>query len=151
MYEGGIRVPFVVAGPNVARNSISRVPVTGLDLLPTLAEMSGFSGELPAEIDGGSLVPLLVNRGQGAVKRRQPYLVFHQAVKRKPQSAIRLEDYKLIQTAAGWELFDLSKDVGESNNLAARFPEKTDQLQRMLARFLSDVDAETRQIDDVTP
>lgn len=54
LYEGGIRVPFIVAGPGVQPGSVSRVPVTGLDLLPTLADFAGYRGTLPPEVDGGA-------------------------------------------------------------------------------------------------
>ncbi len=147
MYEGGIRVPFVVAGPGVAAGSVCRVPVTGLDLFPTLAELAGYDSPLPDQLDGGSLTGLLQSGGQGHVERQQPFLVFHQAVKRNPQSALIQGDYKLVKT---WqpdrlELFDLAADVGESKNLAESRPEVAARLHRQLVGFLNQVGAETRQ------
>lgn len=49
LYEGGIRVPFVVAGPGVKANSVSKVPVTATDILPipTLADLAGYKDKLP--------------------------------------------------------------------------------------------------------
>jgi hypothetical protein len=79
------------------------------------------------------------------VQRCKPFLVFHQAADRTPLSAIRLGDYKLVKT---WrqnrlELFDLSSDISETNDLSARMPDKTTELHTLLTDFLSEVDADT--------
>lgn len=147
MYEGGIRVPFIVAGPNVAQNSYSHVPVTGLDILPTLADLAGYNEGLPDALDGGSISYVVHNKGKGKVERQRPYLIFHHAVDRKAQSAIREGNYKLVKTWKGnqLELFDLSKDLSEENNLAKKMPEKVKDLENKLVTFLNEVDAETRQ------
>ncbi|MCA9195693.1 MAG: sulfatase-like hydrolase/transferase, partial [Planctomycetales bacterium] len=46
MYEGGLRVPFIVLGPGIKAGSVSTVPVTGTDILPTLADLAGYAGQL---------------------------------------------------------------------------------------------------------
>ena len=148
MYEGGIRAPFVVAGPGVKKNSISRVPVTGMDILPTLADFAGYPKKLPAALDGGSFKNVVLNGGMGEIKRNLPYLIFHQAANRKAQSAIRAGNFKLVKT---WkenrlELFDLSEDLSEANDLSEEMPKKTEELHDQLLTFLTKVDAETRQI-----
>jgi arylsulfatase A-like enzyme len=147
MYEGGIRVPFIVAGPGVKPGSVSAVPVTGLDFLPTMAELAGYQPELPATIDGGSITAVLRNAGVGEVKRSRPYLIFHQAVDRNPQSALRWGDWKLVKTwkTEKLELFDLSKDLSEANDLSAKMPEKTKELDRTLTVFLTEAKAATVQ------
>lgn len=146
-YEGGIRVPFVVLGPGVKPGSVSTVPVCGVDILPTFAELAGYSQPLPDDIDGGSLRSVLLGRGVGAVERPRPFLVFHQGVDRNPISSIRVGDYKLVKT---WsrnrlELFDLSKDLSEAEDLSGRQQEKTRQLDALLTEFLEEVGAETRR------
>jgi arylsulfatase A-like enzyme len=147
MYEGGIRVPFIVAGPGVKPGSVSAVPVTGLDFLPTMAKLAGYQPELPATIDGGSITAVLRNAGVGDVKRSRPYLIFHQAVDRNAQSALRWGDWKLVKTwkTEKLELFDLSKDLSETNDLSAKMPEKTKELDRTLTAFLTEVKATTVQ------
>jgi len=146
VYEGGIRVPFVVKGPGVAANTVSEVPVTGLDLFPTMAELAGFKSDLPAALDGGSLSEVIHHGGKGSVTRANPFLLFHQAVARAPETALLLGDYKLVKT---WskdqlELFDLSTDVGEADDLSASLPDKTKELHRLMLGFLDEVGAETR-------
>ena len=147
MYEGGIRVPFIVCGPEVKAGSVSRVPITGLDIMPTIAELAGYTAALPEALDGGSLTKVLHNAGMGEVQRNQPFLLFHQAVSRKGKSAIIEGDYKLVKT---WlygqvELFNLAEDIGEKNNLARTMPDKRDELHGKLVGFLNDVGAETAQ------
>jgi len=147
MYEGGIRVPYVLAGPGIRENSFSHVPVTGLDILPTLAELSGYNGPLPENIDVGSIMNVALNNGQGKVQRKNDFLIFHHAVNREPQTAIRKGNYKLVKT---WqknqlELFDLSQDVSENNNLADTYPEIARELENSLNEFLHSVGAETKK------
>lgn len=146
-YEGGIRVPFIVLGPGVKPGSVSTVPVTGLDILPTLADLAGYTKPLPQNIDGGSMRAALHNAGQGGIQRGNPFLVFHQAVDRTAISAIRRGNFKLVKT---WrkeqlELFDLSKDLSESRDLSRQHPEQTRKLHHMLTGFLQEVGAETRR------
>ena len=158
-YEGGIRVPFLVVGPDVKANSVSRIPVTGLDLLPTFADLAGYKGNLPENIDGGSLVDLLRSGGVGEVRRRRDALIFHQGAKRVPISAIRKGNYKLIKH---WlaedkkikgvkyrgdkliELYDLSRDLSESKDLSLEMPERTKALHAELMDYLEEVGAETK-------
>ena len=147
MYEGGIRVPFIVLGPGVKAGSVSAVPVTGLDFLPTMAELAGYQPALPATIDGGSMTSVLRNAGVGEVKRQRPYLIFHQAYDRNAQSALRWGNLKLVKTwkTGKLELFDLSKDLSEANDLSAKMPEKTKELDQALTAFLTQVKATTVQ------
>jgi len=158
-YEGGIRVPFLVLGPDVKPNSVCRVPVTGLDLLPTFAELAGRTAGFPGNIDGGSFVSLLHNAGKGKVRRSREALFFHQAAKRVPISAIRKGNYKLVKhwlakksgDGSGGkyrgnktlELYDLSRDIEESNDLSEKMPELTNTLHKELMAFLNQANAET--------
>ena len=147
MYEGGLRVPFVVAGPGIREGSLSRVPVTGLDILPTLAELASYQSDLPVALDGGSFVPLLRQEGIGKVNRVRPYFIFHQAVTRKSQSAIRLGALKLVKHWASnrIELYDLEGDLGETRDIGNRYPKKRDELDRLLTDFLDSNDTEIRK------
>ena len=146
MYEGGIRVPFIVSGPGIKAGSISHVPVSGVDLLPTLTDFAGQQLQHD-NLDGGSLSSLLHGQSE-TVKRNNDFLVFHQAVIRKAQSAILMGDYKLVKT---WkdnklELFDLSKDLGETQDLSNKLPEKTEELHKRMVTYLDKVNAATENM-----
>lgn len=147
VYEGGIRVPFIVRGPKIKPGTVSHVPVSGLDLFPTMADLAGYPETLPKTLDGGSLTDLFAQTGQGTVKRNQPFLIFHQAVARSAESAIIQGEYKLVKTWKNQqlELFHLPNDLGEQRNLVKQQPEKARQLHAHLERYLTSVGAETRK------
>jgi arylsulfatase A len=158
-YEGGIRVPFMVLGPDIEPNSVCRVPVTGLDLLPTFADLAGHNLRLPDNIDGGSMVSVLRGGGTGRVRRNREAIVFHQAAKRIPISALRKGRYKLVKH---WladdpgdeggkykgekllELYDLSKDIEEKNDLSEEMRDLTNALHKELLSFLEEANGETK-------
>jgi len=92
---------------------------------------------------------VLINGNAGKVERPNPFLVFHQAVDRSASSAIRLGDYKLVKTwkSDRLELFDLSKDISEENDLSQRIPSKSQELHEMPTDYLEEVGAETRRTE----
>lgn len=155
-YEGGLRVPFMAAGPRIKSNRVSTTPVTGLDLLPTFADLAGFTGEYPAEIDGGSMKFLLLDEKVTEVNRSKEALYFHQSSHRPSRSAVRLENYKLIKY---WtkenkykgtpkvQLFDLSNDLSEQKDLSKENPEKTQELESLLADFIKETKTVTERRD----
>jgi arylsulfatase A-like enzyme len=149
MWEGGIRVPFIVRGPGVAANSWCDIPVVGYDLYPTFCEWAGVSsGKLPKAIEGGSIASLLANNGKGEVKRAREELVFHfphyQSDDDGPHSAIRQGDLKLIHFYESDRdvLFDLSKDISEQHDLATEQSRDATMLKKRLMTYLQDVDAQ---------
>jgi arylsulfatase A-like enzyme len=153
MYEGGLRVPFIVIGPGVKAGSVSKIPVTGLDILPTIADLAGYKKALPDSLDGGPMTNVLFNQGAGQVRRKRPFLLFHHAVQRKPQTALILGKFKLVKT---WqdnrlELFDLSGSPSEVDDLSRQFTDKTRELHSYMLAFLEEVEevnAETRRISN---
>ena len=147
MWEGGIRVPFIVRGPSVKANSWCQTRVVGYDLFPTFCEWAGIAlNTLPKGIEGGSLAGLLANDGQGDIKRPRAELVFHFPHYQgdTPHSAIILGDLKLLHFYEDNhdELYDLASDIGERNDLAQRRPAETSQLRDRLDRYLKAVAAQ---------
>lgn len=157
-YEGGLRVPFMAAGPGIKASIVSNTPVTGLDLLPTFAELAGGNVEMTEAIDGGSMVPLLLDESVEKVARNSEYLIYHQSSHRKPRSAIRKGDFKLIKywsketkykNTPKVELFNIAQDLGETTNLSDQYPGIVKELETELKKFLAMTNAETgiRKID----
>jgi arylsulfatase A len=106
--------------PGIKKASKVDVPVTTTDILPTLLDLTGLNH---SESDGASLKPLLYKKHFNNEKSRS--LVFHYPhyySGTTPVSALRKGDLKLLQyyTPKGlrFELYDLSKDPSESNDLA---------------------------------
>ncbi|MCC6143242.1 MAG: sulfatase [Candidatus Hydrogenedentes bacterium] len=144
LFEGGIRVPFIVRGPGVKAGSLCHTPVVGWDLLPTIADLGGYRDRLPDDIDGGSFGSVILNGGDGAVRRSSDSLVFHRYADTYPHSAIRRGDYKLIKF---WKperllLFNVREDIGETRDLAGAMPDKVQELHDGLMTYLKSVDAE---------
>ncbi len=127
--EGGIATPMVVHWPNGIRdqNALRRDPCHFVDILPTLVDLAG--GALVKSVAPGapplagrSLVPALFKDGAAP----HDFLYFNHNNNR----AIRVGDWKLIATgeAGPWELYDLSNDRCELQNLAAAHPDRVQQL-----------------------
>lgn len=147
VWEGGIRVPFIVRGPGVKPNSWCHTRVVGYDLFPTFCEWAGVApGTLPKGIEGGSIASLLKNDGRGEVKRPREELVFHFPHYQgdTPHSAIILGELKLLHFYEDNhdELYDLSKDISERNDLAAQRLAEMKKLRERLDKYLADVDAQ---------
>jgi len=142
LYEGGIRVPFMVIGPGVKPGTQSNIPVTGWDILPTISDLAGNKNSLPENIDGTSFKSILENTSTEKLNRKNDELIFHYYG--QPHSAIRVGDYKLIKfwKTKKLELYNLNDDIGEINDLAKSKPEKTKDLENRLMAYLESVRAE---------
>jgi len=142
--EGGIRVPFAVAGPGIAANSQCDTPVIAYDIMPTIAQLAGYQRALPDTLDGRSFVGLL--RGEAPTGDRDLY--FHNPFRPsvgldRPQSAIREGDWKVLEFLDNGqrELFNLKDDIGEAHDLSKQDPERTKALGDKLDNYLSSVHA----------
>ena len=139
LYEGGIRVPLIVRWPGtVAPGGTSPVPVHAVDFYPTYAELAGAVPPAGHRLDGESLLPLW--RGGGALRRSALYWhmpTYTVMYGRTPCAVIRQGDWKLIH----WmekdeiELFNLSKDISEQNNVAAQHPEIVNRLKAFFLKL----------------
>ncbi|MFW5760777.1 MAG: sulfatase [Cyclobacteriaceae bacterium] len=132
LYEGGIRVPFLVKMPgNRLSGLTSEVPVTGADILPMILHTVDEGYEITESIDGINILATLENTGERPLFWHYPHYSNQGG---NPGSAIRLGNYKLIDDfeTGQLELYDLSVDIGETNNLASAKPEIKDQLYQML-------------------
>jgi arylsulfatase A len=148
VWEGGLRVPFIVRGPGVAAGACSHLMVTQTDLFPTLAELAGIRSALPATIEGGSFAGMLRGGGRGLLGRPREEFVVHfphyDKDARGPATAIYLGDLKLIRFDETGEvhLFDLARDVAERRDLAGERPEVAADLVRRLDAYLREVGAQ---------
>jgi arylsulfatase A-like enzyme len=135
---------MVVRGPGIKPGSFCDVPVVCWDFFPTISDLLNNKEPLPEGLDGGSLLPLFENDGKGEVKRPYDFMVFHFPEWTHSYSAIRKGDYKFFMCWDDVELhlFDLSRDIEESNNLAYEMPELAEELHNDLVEYLKTVDAE---------
>ena len=131
LYEGGIRVPFIVKWPGtIEPGRVSEHPSAFWDLVPTLADVTGFEYE---GSDGISFLPELLNQEQP----KHPYLYweFHEM---GGKQAILRDQWKAVRLQAGrdpngpLELFDLESDPNEEHNVAQSNPELVRDFSSMM-------------------
>lgn len=143
LYEGGIRVPFLVMGPRLPKSQVVSYPVISNDLFPTMLSMAGAPLLPEAHKDGHSLMPLL--RGhQAGLARTELFFHYPHYQTLPPHSAVRSGNWKLIKNHEDGKpmLFDLSKDPGEQEDLASALPQKTESLLQNLNEHLANVGAQ---------
>ncbi len=145
LYEGGIRVPLIMKWPGVTQAS-QRIdtPVITMDITATLLDAASVQ-QVPTQtpLDGYSLRQLLTGQflERDAIYFHYPHFAFHKA--NRPASAIRAGPFKLIYyyDDSSTELFDLSMDPGEKNNLSLMQPETAESLNSRLQAWLSSTNA----------
>lgn len=140
LYDGGVRVPLLVAWPGVVKPGTVVDQVAGsIDLFPTLCEAAGLKD---AKADGVSLRSSFTGKGLGdrALYWHYPHYSNQGG---KPCGAVRSGDYKLIEFYEDGrrELFDVRKDLFESRNLIADKPAVAKELAAKLAAWRTAVGA----------
>ncbi len=127
LWEGGIRVPFIVQWKGALPPGESNVPVTALDIFATSIAAAGL--QPPRNLDGADLRRLL-RQDAGEAADRALYWRFGE------QSAVRVNNLKLLKIPEHEPmLFDLSTDPAEKTDLAAQQPEKVAQLRKTYEKW----------------
>ena len=134
LYEGGIRVPLVVAGPGVAKpGTTCDAAVASIDAYPTLLQLAGAEPPRGQILDGASLVPLLAGR---VAAPRLMFWHFPCYIGRAtPASAVRDGNLKLVEffeDGGHVELYDLATDPAEERDLAKARPADAKRLTEAL-------------------
>ncbi|MDG1994920.1 MAG: sulfatase [Emcibacteraceae bacterium] len=152
IYEGGIRVPFIVRWPEIGKAGyVNPAAVSGVDIFPTIMEIAGITG---SQVDGESLVSKI--KGENEASDRPIYWHYPHYSNQggMPASAVRLGDYKLIQRLEDGQthLYHISDDPSEKNDIAKDMPKKASELRTLLYSWYNQVDAQfLRTKDDVKP
>jgi len=121
LYEGGIRVPFVARWPGkIKAGTVSDMVSVQYDMMSTLAAITG----LPVQhTDGISLMPTLM----GKLQQEQHSYLYFEYPENGGQVAVRMGNWKGVKKQliknpkVSWELYDLSKDPSEQNNIAEAY------------------------------
>lgn len=119
MYEGGLRVPFMVQWPGrIPAGTVYDRPVITTDIFPTALAAAGLDIPDNSNLDGTNILPYIT-----AGKTGDPHDVLYW--RQGPKGALRKGDMKLVRMAQknSWQLFDLSNDLAEEHNLAKEQPE----------------------------
>jgi len=142
LYNDQVRVPLIIAGPGLPSRQIEQ-PVSLIDLVPTLLELAGLA--VPSDLPGVSLLPY----GTRAMPPKHPP-VFVEMVKDATHSdrrAIIDWPWKLHYgiTFDEYQLFDLSQDPHEQDEVSEAHPEVFERLQSRLRRWMSE------EVEPATP
>lgn len=135
MYEGGTREPLIIKYPKVIKaGSICDVPITSTDFYPTILEMAGLDLMPDQHCDGVSFFGLF----NGKTKLDRDAIFWHYPHYGNqggtPGASVRCGDYKLIEFFEDerLELYNLSEDISEKNNIAEEKRNLTKELKEML-------------------
>ncbi|MGB8852367.1 MAG: sulfatase-like hydrolase/transferase [Pirellulales bacterium] len=139
-YEGGLRVPTVAVWPGqIPAGKVIDAPTGFEDWLPTLLDLAGLHGQIPADIDGVSLAPVLLGKGPPPRER----VLYRELTERQWQTALDAHGrWKAVRKAIGTtrpdqaaptELYDLAADPGETTNVAAGHPDVVARMEAILA------------------
>lgn len=141
LYEGGIRMPFIVWGPSVIRSSTidSTSVITANDLLPSLCAMAGIKNTVKG--DGEDRSHALMGRPSARKKeiyweygRNDIGFKYPKGQNRSPSLAVREGKWKLLMNKDSdrIELYDIAKDKNETNNVATAEPDQVKRLSKKL-------------------
>lgn len=122
LFEGGIRVPFIARWPGRIRAGATSDHIGAFwDMMPTFAELAGTDAP---RTDGISMVPALTGREDR--QRKHAYLYWGRA--------IRAGRWKAHRNKSGrWSLYDLDKDIGETNDVAPAHPDVVAKIKQFAA------------------
>jgi arylsulfatase A-like enzyme len=142
--EGGIRVPFVLAWKGqVPAGVIYEQPVIQMDLTATALTVAGIEPKPEWKLDGVDLLPYLKGTATG-----KPHDALYWRL--GTQMAVRQGDWKLVKydlaaeggkagEASPFRLYNLTNDIGEATDLAAKLPDKVQQLEGLWNKWAADL------------
>jgi arylsulfatase A-like enzyme len=160
IYEGGQRVPLIVVWPGrIGEGRVESTVVSSIDFYPTILEILSLEPQTDQILDGQSFAPLLFDDIEDrdarceTLEERPLFCHFPHyvpATTNLPSTSVRLGDYKLLRFYADnedqtdrLELYDLSQDIGERNNLALAMPELAQEMNALIDGFLEETQSLT--------
>lgn len=125
-YEGGQRVPFIIRGPGVPAGTETDSITSSLDILPSIAKLTGIKLKPRGKIDGMDISSVMLGKNESP---RDEFLYYSSVGKIQ---GIRQGNWKLRAVKKKVELYKLSDDISEKNNLANKMPEKVKALKKRM-------------------
>jgi len=140
LYEGGARVPFMIKWPGVTKAAENQSVVQSTDLFPTLVEIAGGDPSQYKDLDGVSLVEAL--RANNVLERGEP--LFGYRAYEDLYASVREGDWKLLAYRSGTlKLYNVTRDIGETTDLAAKHPRRVKSLTKKLQRWEQEMNVES--------
>jgi len=146
VYEGGIRVPFIVKWPGITKpGTKTSTVVRAEDMFPTLLEMANVKDPFATEARDGTSIKSILMNPQQKHKEDRPVIIHypHRWTVNEDEgiawtSGLVLDDWKLVylMKEKKLELYNLNVDIGEKNNLAGSNPDQLAKLANVLTNEL---------------
>jgi len=137
-YEGGHRVPAVARWPGrIKAGWTSDELIVGMDLLPTVMDIVGVDISKQRKFDGISIKDHLLN--QADLPDRRVFFGYEP----KLGTAMRDGHWKMQTKGDVAELYDLSKDIKETTNVADKYPKRTEEMKAAIEKWKLEVTPET--------
>lgn len=157
LYEGGVRVPFLVRWPGSIRaGSTSDEPILSVDMLPTLSRLAGVALPENQVIDGVDVSPLWLGGPETRLGREALFWHFpgylgsgREFWRTTPAGAVRKGAFKLLEffEDGRLELYDLNRDPGQQHDLSAVRPEIARELHERLKTWRVQVGARMPELN----
>ncbi len=130
LYEGGIRIPFVVSWPKkIAPGTVYRRPVISLDVFSTAVAVANAKTTATSKLEGTNIVPYLSGE-----RTDSPHTQLFWRTGGGGSYAVREGSWKLFgQKGKPSELYDLARDIGENHDVAAMQPDVLARLEKSYA------------------
>ncbi|MGB1258550.1 MAG: sulfatase family protein [Akkermansiaceae bacterium] len=138
IYEGGTRVPLIVRWTGKIKPGTSPAMINQIDFMASFADLLGIKLDTTQGIDSRNVMPALLGKDQKGTQI---------LIEESGASAIREGNWKYIparkkqakrkKPASGGQLYDLSKDVDERNNIITKHPERAAKMKALLEKVRS--------------
>lgn len=147
LYEGGVRIPLIMSWPDqIEPGSVTDQPVMNTDFFPTLLDAAGLPRRPDDHTDGVSFLPVLNGAESESFSRGEPMYWHYPHYSNQggpPGGAIRMGPWKLVERYedGSVELYNLERDLSESNDVASEHPERVRNMRTKLHEWYLEVDA----------
>ena len=138
--EGGIRVPLFIRWPGHIKRGTKVTQIAAhIDIFATITELCGVAMPKTLPQDGVSLVPLLKGKTAGWPDR----IIFTFRSPRRQTGevpgSVRTQRWRAVKAGKRWELYDMSSDPGQKNNVAKKYPKVVKKLSAAYEAMAGDV------------
>lgn len=132
VYEGGFRVPFAFMWKGKIQQGVYDKPISSLDIFATISALTGSPINSNKPLDGVNLIPYLTGKNKGT-----PHENIYLRMFDNDQFAVRNGQYKLVtgENAEVKELYDLTNDISESNNIGTKEPQKVKEIDAIRVKW----------------
>ena len=139
IHEGGVRSPLFIKWPKgIQKNLEINEIASGIDILPTLADLSGISVETNQPLDGVSVKPLLLQES-GSWNSRLIYSHWN------GRTSVRSQEWRLDDEG---NLYDIAQDRGQQNDVSSQYPDIAEELADSLEKWEMQVLSELKSRDE---